>query len=238
MSIAASVIILLTIPYLFALKTDIRTITATNQIVRDTLPDGSIVTLNQNSSLKYSRYLIGKSREAVMTGEVFYKIAKEHGVPFRVKFGGYGVEVVGTSFNIKTGREVSVVSVFEGIVKVLRENGLLHKNTSELMLRKNEKVILNQDKSSKPLKVQKANINTIAWERGAFIFEGTSLEEVARDLSEYYHINITVKNDSLKHLKLNAKLETNDLNMILKVLSLTFDLKIDQEGNSYLLYSE
>lgn len=64
------------------------------------LPDGSIVTLNRNSSLSYARDFNSKLRRVVLQGEAFFEVTKDAHRPFVIATGEAMVKVVGTSFNV------------------------------------------------------------------------------------------------------------------------------------------
>lgn len=82
------------------------------------LPDGSEIVLKANSSIKYPSHFPGKSREVSLEGEAFFKVKKDTEHPFIVKTENLTTEVLGTSFNIRSGQHYSVVTVATGRVKV------------------------------------------------------------------------------------------------------------------------
>jgi hypothetical protein len=71
------------------------------------LPNGTHVWLNNASSVRYSVWLTGVTREVELTGEAYFEVAKDATHPFRVHIrnsavgaDGGTIEVLGTSFNV------------------------------------------------------------------------------------------------------------------------------------------
>jgi transmembrane sensor len=91
---------------------------ADQTIVNDTLPDGSIVTLNKGSQISYPSRFKSKTREVVLKGEAFFKVEPNKNKPFIVRANNIQITVVGTSFNVKTENGITEVVVETGIVQV------------------------------------------------------------------------------------------------------------------------
>jgi ferric-dicitrate binding protein FerR (iron transport regulator) len=100
---------------------------ADNKILKDTLPDGSVITLNKNASLVYPEKFKGDTRSVSLTGEAFFEISPNKEKPFVIGVNDVMVKVVGTSFNIRSSRGTTEVIVESGIVQVTR-----HHKTVEL----------------------------------------------------------------------------------------------------------
>ncbi len=84
-----------------------------------TLPDGSTVSLNSGSTLKYTGLYGINEREVYLDGEGYFKIKKGE-KKFIVKTDIINVEVVGTEFNLSAyneDRQIST-SLFSGKVEI------------------------------------------------------------------------------------------------------------------------
>lgn len=90
-----------------------------------TLEDGSVVYLAGNSSLSYPEHFKKRKREVFLKGDAFFEISKDGKSPFIVQTDRIKIEVLGTSFNVKSSNNASPsLSVNTGEVKVtLREDG-------------------------------------------------------------------------------------------------------------------
>ena len=68
---------------------------------RITLPDGTQAWLNSASSIRYPTTFRGKERSVTITGEVYFEVAANANMPFRVKVNERtSIDVLGTHFNI------------------------------------------------------------------------------------------------------------------------------------------
>jgi ferric-dicitrate binding protein FerR (iron transport regulator) len=76
-----------------------------------TLSDGTRVTLNRNSTLSYN-----ENREAMLSGEAYFKVAKDSEHPFVIHSDKLKVTVLGTEFNFRADAEKSILSLYEGSV--------------------------------------------------------------------------------------------------------------------------
>lgn len=82
------------------------------------LSDGSTVILNSASILEFPMTFHGDTREIRITGEAFFKIAKNT-KPFIVHTPNSDVQVLGTEFNVNTyDRGIVKVALVEGSVKM------------------------------------------------------------------------------------------------------------------------
>jgi transmembrane sensor len=83
------------------------------------LPDGSVVTLKEGSTLTYTRRYGKDTREVTLTGEAFFDVAHNPLTPFKVRTGKLVTTVLGTAFNIKvTVGDKVTVTVSRGEVAV------------------------------------------------------------------------------------------------------------------------
>ncbi|MEP7318961.1 MAG: FecR domain-containing protein, partial [Panacibacter sp.] len=84
----------------------------------DTLPDGSIITVNKNTKLAYPEKFAGSTRKVTLKGEAFFKVQPDKSKPFIITANDVTVTVVGTAFNVKNYDSATEVIVESGIVKV------------------------------------------------------------------------------------------------------------------------
>ncbi|WP_439181696.1 FecR family protein [Carboxylicivirga taeanensis] len=101
------------------------------------LPDGSIVILNKQSALTFE--MNDTVRQAVLTGEAFFKVTKSD-VPFEVQAGAGLIRVLGTEFSVDATDEQLDVEVESGVVE-------LEKNGRKRKVRKGERVFYDDVKS-------------------------------------------------------------------------------------------
>ncbi|MEZ4900613.1 MAG: FecR domain-containing protein [Spirosomataceae bacterium] len=142
------------------------------------LSDGSQVTLNANSSLRLPRFGFGNStREVFLKGEAnFSVIHTQNHQKFIVKTNKFfEVEVLGTEFTVFARQQISKVVLNKGKVQVRYQQG---HDIKQITMRPGDLVSLNsQNKLEK--KVVSQPQNYAAWEQKRFVFEETTLQEVA-----------------------------------------------------------
>ena len=85
-----------------------------------TLPDNSIVTLNESSQLEYNASQWDKKRALTLKGEAFFDVEKGQRFDVTTTFGK--VSVLGTEFNVISRDSLFKVSCFEGLVQVNYNN--------------------------------------------------------------------------------------------------------------------
>lgn len=183
-----------------------------------TLPDGSEVTLAPNSTLRYREE---EERMVKMRGKVFFDVARDESRPFEVRTDGAFVRVLGTEFQINDGSndgtETTAVYVSEGKVLFARND-----RTEGIVLTKDMGATLEKD-GDMPVTDKKQDINSIAWQRGSFIFEDTTLKEVLDCLSAHYGVSFAATD---LDRRLSGEFHNDDLDLIISLIESALDVTI------------
>lgn len=97
-----------------------RVIADKGQISKVELPDGSTLWLNSGSEVVYNNCFASKNREIFLTGEAYFRVSKNPGLPFIVICDNIHVKALGTEFNISAypGTEFIDVVLEEGSVEL------------------------------------------------------------------------------------------------------------------------
>ena len=200
--------------------TFIERLTTGGQKSKVTLPDGTVVHLNSESRLRFPEQF-GKTREVILEGEAFFQVTRDESKPFLVNSGGLVTQVLGTSFNIKafSGEDIQV-TVATGKVSVESI-----KTTQSAPGEMPQKVILTPNQqatySIAGKSVRKLEVNTqnyIAWKDKTLKFDGLRFEEVAKILSRWYGVNITLENDQLRDCNITGEYIDKGLHTVLENL--------------------
>ncbi|KIC93456.1 FecR domain-containing protein [Flavihumibacter solisilvae] len=200
---------------------------AANETKTATLPDGSEIVLNKNSSISYSSGFTGKSRNVKLKGEGFFKVQPDKTKPFVIETSDLTVTVVGTSFNIREREGSTEVLVESGIVKVS------HKN-EEIELRPGEKATLASPAA--PLKKEQVTDRLHDYYRTkTFTCNNTPLWKLVEVLNEAYQAKIVIKDPAIRDLRLNTTFNEEPLDRILYIVSQTLDLTISRENGTIIL---
>ena len=193
----------------------------------DTLPDGSVVTLNKNSAIDYPSKFKGDTRTIALKGEAFFNVTPNKKKPFIIHVNEVTIRVVGTSFNVRSVNGVTEVIVETGIVQVSRKNKMVE-------LRPKEKLkIAQQDSVLVPQKEKEKLYNY--YRTKEFVCDGTPLWKLVEILNEAYDTTIVIENPKLRSLQLNTTFNNESLDRILEVISATFDIKVIKEKDSIIL---
>jgi transmembrane sensor len=137
-----------------------QTIIAGNRPRIDTLPDGSVVTLQQKASIAYPAGLNGNTRSIRLRGDAFFSVVHDAARPFVVQANDVMVTVIGTSFNIRSIPGHTEVRVKTGAVKVEHgtEAHLLHAGEKIAFITASQTVPDTSVVPQKHKQVQKSNM--------------------------------------------------------------------------------
>lgn len=149
-----------------------------SNVIDVTLSDGSRVWLNAGSSITYPVAFINNDRKVTITGEAYFEITHDASKPFKVSKGEMEVTVLGTHFNVNAydDEENIKVTLLEGSVKV--KNTII-KPAQQAVVATDVKVINDVDVEQ-----------VMAWQRGLFEFNNTTLDVILRQVSRWYDLEI------------------------------------------------
>jgi transmembrane sensor len=192
-----------------------------NSVLAQTLPDGSVITLNKNSSLKYNSKFKNE-RSVKLEGEGFFNVAPDKKHPFVIDVQDTRVTVVGTSFNIKSDELKTEVIVESGIVDV-------SKNQKYVRLNPNEKATVLAT-GDEPIK-QNSNDELYNYYRTKqFVCDNTPLPRLVEVLNEAYGVEIVIENDRLEYQRITTTFSNHSLDEILDVLEKQYNIQADKNG--------
>ena len=195
--------------------------------ITDTLPDGSVVTLNKNSELDYPSGFKGETRSIRLKGEAFFNVTPNKKKPFVINVNDITVRVVGTSFNVRSMNGVTEVIVETGVVQVIRNNKIVE-------IRPNEKMkVTNEDSTFVKEKVEDRLYNY--YRSKQFVCDNTPLWKFVEILNQAYNANIVIENSKLRGLPLTAPFDNESLDRILDVIHETFDITVIKEKDRIIL---
>jgi transmembrane sensor len=157
-----------------------------------TLKDGTIVFLNSGSSVFISSHFNKTKREVRLSGEAFFQVQPNPAKPFIIHSGKLQTTVLGTSFDIRAYPEDEQVkvSVATGRVKVENPAVKLKPLYAQALIH-NQALVY--DKLKDRHRVTKVNADSIsAWRTNHLNFDNASYEEIARILSRWYNLDVTL----------------------------------------------
>jgi transmembrane sensor len=231
--IAAAIVILLGIGLVGYLLTNTQTppkeisLASLDNTLRDTLPDGTQLTLNKKSTLSYPDRFTGDKREVTLSGEGFFDVTPDKKKPFIIQARDLKVVVVGTSFNIKEQPDSTEVIVETGIVQVIHRT-----DTVELKAGESIAIAVNGQPGTK----QKVADKLYNYYRSKeFVCEETPLWKLVEVVNEAYNTNIIIGNDAIRHLPISTTFNNESLDQVLNVISLTFNITVIKKDDQVIL---
>ena len=180
-----------------------------------TLSDGTKVWLNAASSLRFPTSFSGKQRIVELTGEVYFEVAKNASMPFKVNVAGKGeVEVLGTHFNINSYSDEPTINttLLEGSVKV-----------TDLSTRNTQFLIPGQQAQVNPGNQVSINKNVdvdevMAWKNGLFNFNSLDIENIMRQVARWYDAEISYEGKINKETYSGIVSRNSNISEVLKIL--------------------
>jgi transmembrane sensor len=197
-----------------------------------TLPDGTKVTMNEGSELKYHRSFGETTREVSMKGEAFFDVYHDVAHPFIVRTGNVSVRVLGTAFNVRTTPKQEVrVTVTRGKVQVADDK---QKHTYGVLAGNQELAVNTATHES--IRTDAEAPQSLAWTDRFLILDDVRFSEAADIIGRHYHVKINFVNPALKECGLNAKFINGEelpdvLEMIGKAMGVTYKI----EGNTVMI---
>jgi len=225
--VAASAIIGYMVTGLFTGKpvTQLAVQTSDN-VMADTLADGSVVTMNKHSGIAYPSVFKGSTRELKLTGEAFFNIAPNKKKPFIIHVNNVTITVVGTSFNVRTVNGKTEVIVETGIVKV--SNG-----RQTIQLQPKEKVVA--DSVDIYTKDTTADKLYNYYRSKEFVCDNTPLKRLVEILNEAYDSHISIENKALENLPITTVFKEEPLDHIMAVIAETLSIIVEKKDGAYIL---
>ena len=189
-----------------------------------TFPDGTILTLNAQTTVRYN--LADGKRQVSIDGEAFFEVARDPEHPFVVTANGMTVTCLGTSFDVRNYSDESNISV------VLRDGKVrVNARDADLTMEPGSRVLMDRQ----TLALSKHTVTPsdyTAWLNGEIKYNDQTLEEIAAELSRNYNIDLVITSDELRQERFNGYLGRSSLRNILDVLCLASDMSYHVDNDT------
>ena len=206
--------------------------TAYGQIKTVLLPDSSLVTMNGNSKLSYSKGLI--KREVALSGEAFFQVKKQRVANQPVKFvvhtSRLDVQVLGTSFNVSSRRNDIEVMLKEGKVQLATTDGL----EQRMMLAPGQKATLGNNAATL-IKRGADPEKYMIWLTKKRSYNGESLAFVLDQIQDDYGVVTRVKNQELLKKRFTGTINTDSLSSFYAQLQTIYHVQVKPFKGGYLI---
>ncbi len=202
------------------------------------LPDGTLLKLNAGSRVTWPDSFDGEKREVFLDGEVLASVARDPERPFIIHTGEVDVRVHGTTFDLKSYRDATMLEVvlLEGSVSLRLPSG---EGRREVRLTPGDIVQFDHRSGAVSMnKVVPENFKTFA-DNGSFSFINTPLEDIASDLSRSFGTPIVVADSKVASQRFLAFFTNGeDLDQILRLLARNGNLRVVRSDGRVYLYGK
>ncbi len=203
-----------------------------------TLPDGSKVTLNSASALRYPAAFSGDTREVYLTGEAYLDVAHDRKHPFILHTEKMDIRVLGTQFNVKSYADDSTkeATLFRGSIAVT----FPEYPDSRVLLKPSEKVVVKNSGYERSTTAFFDNENhyhmETMWMKGQLAFRDASLGSIANSLARKYGVKMVFKNNNIRNLKFSGSFEKETLSEALHSLQIVTPFNFTIKRDTVYLY--
>jgi len=224
--IAASVVLVLVATYFFWQLKSASTEgnLADKAIDKMILNDGSLVWVKGNSKLAYFEKDNGHTRYAELTGEALFEVAKDPNRPFVIQCRDISIQVLGTSFSLRSNQDSVVVKVLTGKVSV---TSTTDSKTTQLEPFQ-ELVYTRSQWKQASFSKKEANEITANTEYN-MLFENNTLREVLTRLEKKFNVVIKTSEETMNNCRLTADLTDHSLDTSLQLIAEVLSIKVTKK---------
>ncbi len=198
--------------------------------VEYTLPDGTSVFLNRNSSLRFPVKYAKDSRCVKLDGEAYFEVAHDPDKPFVVMTDNdLQIRVLGTKFNVEAYAADSIAQVFllEGRVSV--DIGDNSSGVRNYLMTPSEELRYNVSSGQIALR-EDPFVSGIEWMDNTFVFRDTPFPEVIRRLSHNFGVEFVVQDAGLNDYTFTGTFDNRDLSLILEYMQISSGIDVRYES--------
>jgi transmembrane sensor len=206
-------------------KKEIEIASRFGEVKKLVLPDSSEVTLNGNSSIRYSRKW--NTREVWVNGEAFFDIKHADTRGFKVHSEGLDINVLGTSFNIRNRRGITAVVLNTGKVLVAAEDHqqlILSKPGDMAVYHKNDL-----------MKKQVPVDHYTSWQQQKLQLDQVAVSDFFEMLEDDWGYKIQLNDSSLLNKKISGEIDMKDKQVLMDALAVILNANVTQQGSTIIV---
>ena len=220
------------------------------------LADGTLVWLNAGSKLNYNTDFGKKNRTVYLEGEAFFEIAPgKKTIPFIVNTKNYTIRDIGTKFNLKAypNDPFFETTVVRGEVSVEGNVNSSAREMSRIYVKPRQvlRIYYQQQKENyayktddlqglknlneiQVLQVDSAKMNKYdGWKENVLVFDGNTLEEIAKVLERRYNVKIIMDDAGLQNIKYSGCFKSvASVSKVLDLIKGNTDIDYTVAGNT------
>ena len=198
-----------------------------------TLPNGTNVWMNKNSSIAYSIKKRGEFNMKV-DGEVYVQITGELKAPYTIKAGSAIIAVKNpVALNIKgypSDNDIDI-TVQNGSVSV--SDNVLGRGLALLITEENYCSVSRTNKLV--FATANTNDNYLAWKTGKLIFNETPMATVTEVLRQYYGKEITIADNTIAYYSYTGTFNNASFESVLALIQSDIDVEMSKDNNTVII---
>ena len=194
------------------------------------LSDGTMIYLNSESTLSFPVKFQGKERKVYLTGEAYFKVAKNTEHPFVVTAGELEVLVTGTTFGVRAYKdEKDIQTTLESGQVTVRVEG------KSVKLVPNKQVLFN--KLTMGVEVRDVDVDLyLAWADGRVVYDNCPLEKILTDLGRWYNIDVFYSRDELRSYQFSLNMKKHEeFIQVLELIGKTGEVQFEVKDNTVIV---
>lgn len=190
--------------------------------------DGTEIELNTDSVMR-SRMTTAERTIWLERGEAWFHVAHDSAHPFTVVIGSHRVTDLGTEFFVRRGGHDVEVGLVSGRA-MLNTDG-----TPAAILKPGDDAVATPVSLSVMHKTRQQFADELAWRRGMLVFRKTKLVDVVREFNRYNAAKLVIADPSVADETVSADIRTDDFEDFLNVAQTVLGLRVEREGNEFLI---
>jgi len=199
-----------------------------------TLSDGSSIVLDTRSRLDVS-YRPEQRRVRLVSGQAWFKVAKDPSRPFIVDAGDRRITALGTAFDVRLGTQDQSVQItlIEGKVSVEALQSLLLRWVRS---RPPPSVLLPGDSlvvaDAKPVLTREIDLSKVGrWREGQIVFDDDTLETAVEEVNRYSPTHIVLADASLAPLRISGVFKAGHSESFIETVTGHYPIKVAERAD-------
>jgi len=191
-----------------------------------TLPDGTVVCLNNNSKLLYPDQFEDNNRTVKLEGEAFFEVMHNESAPFLVETGDMVVKVLGTKFDVRSYPDEAFTEtiLLSGKVEVN-----LTGNNETVVLSPHQKISIDKQTGKHIIENVDASEYTL-WKNDRLVMDNEELGTIFRKIERWYNIDITYDNNIPLTSRYSITITDESKEEILRLLTIVAPIRYKTEN--------
>lgn len=195
------------------------------------LSDGTKVWLNSQTNLRFPVEFGDKERMVYLEGEAYFEVSHDEQRPFKVRTKDQvNIQVLGTSFNVSAYGDENTVET------VLREGSVKMDNCNTgVILTPGQRSICRVGEQGMMVENVDPDLY-IAWKDGQFVFDNQRVEDIMRQLTRWYGVEVFYQNEKAKDVLFSGDVKRyEEINILLKAMEISGGVHFEIKGNTVIV---